>query len=1305
MKTSTLLFFCIVLSVSARAQCLTDFTKLLPEPTFDYTLNYGSTFSMHDNYLAVGLPAHDSLGRLTGLVYVYEKIAADWKKIATLMPSDPADAMQFGMNVKMSSDYILVSATRSGGKVYLFKKPVTGWETQTELTAFTYPGSIYFGMSFYTGLNEPVAISADQQTIAIADLWYQDASNNDRDGAVFVYHKQVHEEWDSNMSPVIIQAPEADVIDFGRPGVAIHGDRVITGAPSSPSGNGKLYIYRDPSGEFKDFTFEAGISAEAWPRTFWLGYYRFICTDEGIFAAMATDLDADPKVVVAFFEKPASGNWSDMNAFTCAFPPGAGIESNTLPPISFNGQDLVASYRDADGTGHTTLVRKGAAGWCNPDYENIDVFIQQEGQLSNRYGAMNAASSQHVVVASLPHPDNFQANVGIKALSQHPDDSWTSELLYPTRQTTAGHGYGRAIVGFEDFLFVGAPYDGTVKQGAGAVYVYRKTGGVWSKTGKILAPVDEPNDNVFGTSIATNGNQLAVGASGFGEHGRIFIYGKKQNDWSEVELLQEIELPEDVLTVFAYGDNVAMSDEWLLIPYVQNDPARIILAIYKHNGTQWEYSQVVELGMASLGAKFTSRAVAIEGGVIVAGGFILEQNAEGLWERRYALSPSDREVAQIAPDFSHWVRNGDMFGHAVAISENSIFISAPQKDFGDTWDVGAIYVFTKKPWESWSSRTETAKILPRVREERELFGYSLKVFGNTLIAGAPGADYKIDGSARNLPGRAYVFQAEDYFWQHVTPLLDFTGDSFVKDYFGISVGMDESDFFISAPIEDIETGKLSGSVYVTPAPPIVKLVPPVCSTSASIDLFGYPFGGTWSGPGLIDAAEGIFETAIAGVGEHVFTYRTESCTYEGKLRITVEEPVDVSLQVASEHFVCKTATTINVPLAVEERPGYKYLWYFRDDPGEVFFPLNSKQSTLSAQYRGEYQVKVSNTVCESWSPVMSIRNEEVELTLDRLERICQDTDGGIALSALPAGGTWTGPGVQNNRFFSRGVSNGLYTVRYDYRSPLACLYSDQIAVEVDRVPVPDIKRTSGDLCNEGEVHLSMTTAAKANVTYTWQHKAKGAADFSSLDVDDVSLALDERGAYRMEARDGACVVVSDAVAVDDHLFALEMKPDAESLTTCDGLAQLLTISHVPGRTYDWYYTDAEQGESTLISGAHEDHYSAEISGYYHAVVRSGLCDAQTPRKVVTVNQQDAISFPNVVTPNGDEFNEAFMVETNTEIVDVLIMNRYGKVIFSGSRAENWNVQAVTPGVYFAMVTYSTCEGEVGVVKGFVQVIN
>ncbi|MEX2233811.1 MAG: FG-GAP repeat protein, partial [Cyclobacteriaceae bacterium] len=83
MKPFLYLFFSAGISLFASGQCLTDFTKLLPEPSIDHTQGFGRSISMYDDYLAIGAPNNDSLGRITGIVHVYQKISDEWKKIAS----------------------------------------------------------------------------------------------------------------------------------------------------------------------------------------------------------------------------------------------------------------------------------------------------------------------------------------------------------------------------------------------------------------------------------------------------------------------------------------------------------------------------------------------------------------------------------------------------------------------------------------------------------------------------------------------------------------------------------------------------------------------------------------------------------------------------------------------------------------------------------------------------------------------------------------------------------------------------------------------------------------------------------------------------------------------------------------------------------------------------------------------------------------------------------------------------------------------------------------------------------------------
>jgi hypothetical protein len=296
------LYVLLFVSVSffSSAQCLTDFSKLVPEPSLDYANNYGRSFALYDNYLAIGLPEHDSLGRITGIVYLYERIADSWKKIAALAPSDPQNSLQFGLKIKMSSDYILVGAgSQFGGKVYLFKKPPTGWQSQTELTAFAAPGTSAFGLSYHN----TIAISDDQQTIAITDQYYFSTNES---GAVYVYHKQPGDEWSGTMPYVRLSNPDPDNIsDFGRAGVEIIGDRIITGTPHAS--NGVLYVYRDPTGTFSNLQLEATLTAGSYPQTAYLAMWNFVCTDDGIFTPIVENQGASGAKLPAVVGLPFCG--------------------------------------------------------------------------------------------------------------------------------------------------------------------------------------------------------------------------------------------------------------------------------------------------------------------------------------------------------------------------------------------------------------------------------------------------------------------------------------------------------------------------------------------------------------------------------------------------------------------------------------------------------------------------------------------------------------------------------------------------------------------------------------------------------------------------------------------------------------------------------------------------------------------------------------------------------------------------------------------------------------------------------------
>ncbi|MFM7387338.1 MAG: gliding motility-associated C-terminal domain-containing protein, partial [Bacteroidota bacterium] len=82
------------------------------------------------------------------------------------------------------------------------------------------------------------------------------------------------------------------------------------------------------------------------------------------------------------------------------------------------------------------------------------------------------------------------------------------------------------------------------------------------------------------------------------------------------------------------------------------------------------------------------------------------------------------------------------------------------------------------------------------------------------------------------------------------------------------------------------------------------------------------------------------------------------------------------------------------------------------------------------------------------------------------------------------------------------------------------------------------------------------------------------------------------------------------------------------------------------------------------------------------------------------------SFPNVITANGDGVNDLFEIQNLPENTEVIILNRWGKVVFSSTNYQNnWNGEdnsgtALLDGVY--TFKYTTEAGTIG--HGFVHLV-
>jgi hypothetical protein len=144
------------------------------------------------------------------------------------------------------------------------------------------------------------------------------------------------------------------------------------------------------------------------------------------------------------------------------------------------------------------------------------------------------------------------------------------------------------------------------------------------------------------------------------------------------------------------------------------------------------------------------------------------------------------------------------FGSAVAISGDTILVGAYSEYGGEVNPVvfsGAAYVFSPNQGgvDAWG---QAAILLASDRQERDAFGASVTIDGDTIVVGAPLEDGG-DGDPLNIAGAAYVYsrnQGDPGAWGQVAILR--ASDRQAGDCFGISVAISGDTLVVGASDKD-----------------------------------------------------------------------------------------------------------------------------------------------------------------------------------------------------------------------------------------------------------------------------------------------------------------------------------------------------------------------------------------------------------------------------------------------------------------------------------------------------------------------
>ncbi len=357
---------------------------------------------------------------------------------------------------------------------------------------------------------------------------------------------------------------------------------------------------------------------------------------------------------------------------------------------------------------------------------------------------------------------------------------------------------------------VAAIYDEVVNSAQGTVYVFVRSGGIWSEQQELTAS-DNEYGALFGASVSlsADGNTALVGAPGFGEmeeqaRGAAYVFVRSGGIWTQQQQL----LASDGKMSDILGNAVSLSaDGNIALISGSGEGAYIFI---RTNGIWTEHQKLAVddiatptyLGKGKLSANGDIALIGasydtVNGNEYQGSAYIFERIGD-VWTQKQKITANTGAA-------------GERFGYDVSISMDGkiALIGTPSHKVGATKEQGTAYLF-KRSNGVW---TQQHQFIASDGGKRDLFGraVSLSADGKRVLIGAT---LWYHNTPRLVKGKAYLFVNDGSNWSEQKLLAP---DGEKGDYFGYSVSLstDGSTAIIGADHDDIKENEWEqGSAWV-----------------------------------------------------------------------------------------------------------------------------------------------------------------------------------------------------------------------------------------------------------------------------------------------------------------------------------------------------------------------------------------------------------------------------------------------------------------------------------------------------------
>ncbi|HEY0547807.1 MAG TPA: PKD domain-containing protein [Pyrinomonadaceae bacterium] len=365
-----------------------------------------------------------------------------------------------------------------------------------------------------------------------------------------------------------LTASDAGAGDLFGISISLSGDTAIVGAyqddNSGGANAGAAYIFTRSGGAW---TQQQKLTASDAATGDFFGFSVSVNGDTAMIGSINDKNSSGVNAGSAYVFTRSGGVWTQQQRLQ---PSDVTLNDQFGYSVSLSGDTaVIGSDGDDDGG--------DSAGSAYVFIRSGGVWTQQQkltasgGAAHSNFGLSVSLSNDTVIIGAWQESNAGGSAAGAAYVFTRSGGVWTQQQKLTASDPSTNAFFGNSVSVSGDTAIIGAPLNDGNDTDAGAAYVFTRTSGVWTQQQRLHAS-DFAADDYFGASISVSGDTAVVSASldnnsGGVDAGSVYVFTRSGGVWTEQQRFQASDAAADDL----FGNSISLSGDTVIVGDYQDN--------------------------------------------------------------------------------------------------------------------------------------------------------------------------------------------------------------------------------------------------------------------------------------------------------------------------------------------------------------------------------------------------------------------------------------------------------------------------------------------------------------------------------------------------------------------------------------------------------------------------------------------------------------------------------------------------------------------------------------------------------------